>query len=879
MIDQLFRREPQPLPGAEAVTLIEAPDPERESAAVLRRIKALLLQGTPPDQILIALRDWPRYAGPLASLGHEYGLPLALHEGDALNQNPAVVMLLNLLNLPAAQFRRRDLLDVLRSPYFDVPGIGPEQVAQLQAISERFLVTGGAAHWLNAIKRAADPSPSADEDDDSDEALLDRDSQQQLYNALNDFFAAISPPERGTMRDYVRWLGDLIGPDAEPDPEDPAQYSAPYSLNIPAQLAQASTEIADRDRTALAELLRLLRSLLVADSLLTALDANPASDSARFLRELRSAIDQARVNRSPTRTGRVLVTTVTDARGLPHDHVFILGLSEGIFPAPQAEDPLYLDSERQALREAGVLLETQAERAGDEGLFYELIGLAKQTLTLSRPTVMDGAPWIASHLWRAVTAVLSDAEAIIRRSEIRIGAIPVLDEAASMQEFLLSLADGLSQAKPDDAVYPALNWLLRTRGDHWQRIQRARQIELRRMTNAFAHDRFAGRLHDLTLIAYAAEALGPGHLWSASQLNDYGMCGFRFFAKRLLGLETLETPETGLDAARLGTINHAILEATYREVQRRQLDIAPENLDEALAIFEATAGPILEAAPQEQGFAVDGLWEQEIAVLKRHLDALIRLDFSGEGPVTKLIGGARRPLLLEAPFNIDGGIDVSIPIQVEGQEEALRVRGYIDRIDQIGDQALVIDYKTGSTPIKVDDMRAGRNFQMMVYLAAAEQILRAQNGPHQVGGGLFWHLHSQAASGQIRSGRDRPGRGRGGTGAYRALSRCRAARGFQRPSAQAGPGPLRALLRIRRTLPGRQHQPAQTGAGLMNLTQAQHDAVYTHEQNLVVGGRGGIGQDARAGAALSGPAGCARRLAAERAGRHHLHAQSRPGNA
>jgi len=233
-------------------------------------------------------------------------------------------------------------------------------------------------------------------------------------------------------------------------------------------------------------------------------------------------------------------------------------------------------------------------------------------------------------------------------------------------------------------------------------------------------------------------------------LNDYGMCGFRFFAKRLLGLEALETPETGLDAARLGTINHAILEATYRELQQRGLEIASENLDEALAIMESVAGPILEAAPQEQDFAVDGLWEQEKTVLKRHLEALIRLDFSGDGPVTKLLHGERRPLLLEAPFSLDGGVEVSIPIQVEGQDEALRVRGYIDRIDQIGDQALVIDYKTGSTPIKLDDMREGRNFQMMVYLVAADQILRAQHGPHSVDGGLFWHIRNQKASGQIR---------------------------------------------------------------------------------------------------------------------------------
>ena len=103
-----------------------------------------------------------------------------------------------------------------------------------------------------------------------------------------------------------------------------------------------------------------------------------------FLLELRTAVDNTAIRRSPARNGKVLVTTVTDARGLPHRHVFIPGLSEGMFPVPPPEDPLYLDSERERLARNGVRLETQAERAADDGLFYELIGLARATLTLSR---------------------------------------------------------------------------------------------------------------------------------------------------------------------------------------------------------------------------------------------------------------------------------------------------------------------------------------------------------------------------------------------------------------------------------------------------------------------------------------------------------------
>ena len=153
------------------MTLVEAPDPAREVGAILRRIKALLLDGGNPtgclpDDILIAVRDWGQYGGQIAAQGRRYGLPLALHYGDPLAQNPAVVALLNLIDLHAGDFRRRDLLDVLHAPYFDVPGIDPTQVDLLERISREFRVLGGRGAWLEAVALAAQGAALLDDEDE-----------------------------------------------------------------------------------------------------------------------------------------------------------------------------------------------------------------------------------------------------------------------------------------------------------------------------------------------------------------------------------------------------------------------------------------------------------------------------------------------------------------------------------------------------------------------------------------------------------------------------------------------------------------------------------------------------------------------------------------
>lgn len=746
LCEQIFRSGGHTAAASGGLHLIEAADARRETAAVLRQVKRLLLEGCVPDDVLIALRDWPRYAQNFATFGEAYGLPLALHGGSTLAQNPAVMLLLNLLRLHENDFRRRDLLDVLGAAYFNVPGLDDAQAQMLEKVSQVFLVTGGRANWLRAVRQAGQRLPVMHEDDDLSEPLLTSGQAEALYTHLLAFFNAVTPPAEARPADYVAWIDGLIGPDVDdPDEDISVEPVTGYTLHMPQQI-KAGTAMDARDLAAVDEFKKILRSLLSAQALLNAVGEPRVIEAETFLNELDVIVANRAVNRAPLRSGRVLVTTVANARGLAHRHVFIPGLSEGIFPAPVAEDPLYLDSERLALREHQVLLETQAERAGDDGLFYELVSLALESLTLSRPTVQDGMLWAASHLWRAVELLFSGLERFTR--QIPVGAVVDAADAACTAEVFLGVASDLNQ--PQSAYPGVYNWLLDAHQVQWQRIYQARAVELRRFSRYQAHDHYSGRLSQPDLIAHVAAALGPQRVWSASQLNDYGVCGFRFFAKRLLKLEALEEPEEGLNAQKLGTLNHEILERTYREIGARELRITPDHLDVALTILRHQIATVLPDAPARLGFAENALWEQERESLVRRLEALVRLDFSEESPLHRIVPGERIPFLLEASFGADGGIDVHIPITVEGHQETLRVRGYIDRMDRSGDGVIVIDYKTGSSRIPVDDMREGRNFQMMVYLQAAQAILNrraARNDPQHVLGGLFWHIRDQSISG------------------------------------------------------------------------------------------------------------------------------------
>ena len=173
------------------------------------------------------------------------------------------------------------------------------------------------------------------------------------------------------------------------------------------QLETSDREISRRDAAALNGLRRVLRNLAASDDVLRATFGSASQvDWRDFWLDLSHALETTAIDpEARARRGQVLVATAAQARGLPHDHVYILGLAEGSFPAEVAEDPLYLDSEREALQARQIPLATQAERNDDQGLFYELVSLPRKSLTLSRPSYQAGKIWNESRLWAAARQV------------------------------------------------------------------------------------------------------------------------------------------------------------------------------------------------------------------------------------------------------------------------------------------------------------------------------------------------------------------------------------------------------------------------------------------------------------------------------------------
>ncbi|MBZ0309511.1 MAG: PD-(D/E)XK nuclease family protein, partial [Anaerolineae bacterium] len=563
---QFLTPRPQSMPAGDSLQLIEAPDARSEARAVMREIKHLLLEGVHPEAVLVVMRNPDLYADALRGAALAYGLPVVVRQSDSVLQNPAVAVVLQLLDLHRLGFPRRQMLDMLRNPYLISPHITAEGISDLERLSMEKAIVRGRENWLLGLQSGR----VVDEEGETIFQIEHVDAAQ-----VNAFFEAVTPPPKATARQYVDWLQNLLGPDPQFEADDMPETAEHFSVYSQIR-AQADSAVLVRDLHAMHSFRRALQEILSAYDLLADTTYGGEAqviDWSGFRADLELALQHHRMdNELHSRVGRVLVTTVFESRGLPHDYVFIVGLSEGVFPAQQQENPLYSNLEREKLHHLHHLdVQTAEERAVDSGLFYQMAALATHRLTLSRPAIDEkGNPWPESIFWKAAISILQDAPL----QRIRLGEVNLPTDSANQREILVSVSRTLCQ--PPEAIPDSIWEMVRGLQSYplWKNLVRGREIELARESTQVPFDGYSGLLSHPVLIQKAADLLTQ-RLWSATQFNELGQCRFRFFSKRLLKLDPYEEPEEGLDVMQLGTVNHKILEETYRRLEG--YTISPEN--------------------------------------------------------------------------------------------------------------------------------------------------------------------------------------------------------------------------------------------------------------------------------------------------------------
>jgi RecB family exonuclease len=765
---------PAELP-AEKLSLLPLPSPASESAYVAGAVRDLLRRGVAPGEIAIVAESPARKARMVQAL-MRYDVPVYVaatssrrhglipdREGEPLP--PPLALLSFLYELlgqgPAYALPREGLIQLLTTRYLrwpmsaEVKAVRPEELARAlrgAGVRDLALLHGAdsSAELNRRIQEWQRQQRRHGSDASSEPALL-----RHLEVILGELRAL---PERAVLGQHVAALRRLCdrleflryGADPETGwlgrsplhPSEPAEDGYDLFAAEQSELLAAECRALGRDQAALQLFDQVLDELPRRAEELR-LHNEPISRS-RFALLLRAAWSRlhSAAGHGFFKSG-VEVSSLYKLALRPFSHLFVVGLLDSELPAPAPEDALLSDDERRLCnRLLDAPIWPLAQHAGQRSALYFAEALAHAAAVhLSWPIAdEEGRPLLRSPFVEAVLHAAGRGEP----QKLAQPLIPRPGQARHPTELWTRAGEALrsptrsrtSPAFSDQALLKAL--FARDRRRAGRLLSQVDQEAVRAgWFSAFSAQRpdaqpgpLCGELSDPTLVAELSPRL-PGSRerpLSASALEDYARCPFRFFIYRVLRAAPIPEGGDDLDPLARGNLYHKTLEAFFADRRDRgKLPLLADD-DDRQALERALESALTEFAAAERG-GHPALFQVRLRRLRSEIWRLIV--YESQKPIEPDCS----PALFEHPFGpvpITAAKNAAVPGSDE--EIALHIGGVIDRIDLGPGRALVLDYKTGRLDRYKKYLRdelLSTSFQLPLYAAVVQadpEILRRTGG-------------------------------------------------------------------------------------------------------------------------------------------------------
>ncbi len=745
------------------VRILSAPGEGREAVEIARQLLELSRQGTPFDQVAVALRSPEEYVGRLEEAFGRAGIPAYFSRG-VVRPHPSGRAFVSLIDcaiegLSARRFAEyvslgqvpdgeagaqtpplpdHEMLpaSLAREPppegYDEAPVENPEDLPvvggslRLPRRWERLLsdaaVIGGLDRWRERLTAAEGRLRADLEARDRDGGVRER--IESDLAALVGLRAFAIPLLEGMAKwpaaaGWAEWL-DLL-----------AELAA-KALRRPTTVLEALAELEPLGAIGPVGLDEI--RLVLARRLLAASIPPPAS-----------------------RYGRVLVAPIDALRGSSFEVVFVPGMAERLFPRKIAEDPILLDRARHRITSE---LRTNENRLNDERLLLRLaVGAARSRLVLSYPRLdlAQGRPRVPSfYVLEALRAcegslptfgeLASRAE---RETEARVGWPAPRDPQSAIDEAEhdLALLENLRSRKPEEKVGTA-RFLL----DANPHLGRALRFRARRWLKAWTPADGLVRPSPAAMRAREKHQLAA-RSYSPTALEKFASCPYRFFLHTVHRLAPREVADyvDDLDPLRRGSLVHDTQFVLFEQLRDSGLlPITPDRLSEAPDVLDRCLDRCAAELREQLLPRIERVWQDAVQSIRADLrEWLRRVCEDNSGYV---------PWRFELAFGLSDreGRDEHSVEQPAALDCGIRLRGSIDLVERRNDGRLrATDHKTGRARMPSRGVIAGGSALQPVLYALALEKLYAEA---EVESGRLYYCTSTGGFEQREIGLDRAAR-------------------------------------------------------------------------------------------------------------------------
>lgn len=421
------------------------------------------------------------------------------------------------------------------------------------------------------------------------------------------------------------------------------------------------------------------------------------------LREYAAILDvglsQSKMGQLPPSMDELLIADISRSKLTGYKAVFFIGLQEGSFPKTGGAQSLLTQKERLQAGAEFEIAQSEKENLMEQYyLLYAAAGKARQRLYfLCSEGSGDGKAFGRSSLWKRLVR-LAGSQAMLEERKGILLPLPFLYE------------------EPSPFSGYAGKWLMSHGYQNQLQLmeegRRARQ-ELRQLSPALAR-----------------KLMDPAQrLLSVTQLEQYARCPFSYYLRYGLYLKEREVPQ--VRSLEDGNVLHDILQEAGEYLVRALQEEEAQALAERLAQLKQEEYPVYQTTGRYRYY-----WNKLTRTVARAVEILS----------TQTALGDFAPAAFEWRFGAgrEGGAPVEIPLE-DGR--SVRLQGKIDRIDLWQEQeeryVRIIDYKSGQTAYDPEQLYAGLQLQLPVYLEAGQAAYKAKPA-----GFFYFHLISNMPKGE-----------------------------------------------------------------------------------------------------------------------------------
>ncbi len=691
-----------PLPtGTEIIT---ASDVDEEVRAVIRRVLQLAEAGIAMDRMAILSPPVEPYARVVDSQLRAAGIA---HNGPAVRQlvdTMAGRMLDRVLRLVGADFARHELVALFASTPVRTPDGAAVPIERWDRISRRAGVVEGDG-WADRLEGyAADLTARAD-----DRAGAGIGGEMGLRRE-----ATAARALAAFVVDLARRLERLERADGWSSRAREARTAVIDLLGGPEVTATWPEGELDAFAAVLAVLDRSAR--------LDAVEPNPtfATFAGTVANELGTPVG---------RIGRygdgVLCGSIGSGVGLDLDAVFVIGLAEGIIPSARREDALLADADRALAVEAELGTREQA-RADQRRSYLAALaaGAQHRVVTYARGDLRSARERLASRYLLETASALAGAR-IYASDFHELGAATGVDVVASFASAITRVDAAAAVADRDLGTVAAYVEAGGDVNDHPLVLGTACAVGVDAIRGRLSGEftRWDGNVNG---VAGQVRSPATGDVVSATRLETWSTCPFRYFLTHVLAVPVEDKPERLLELSPLdrGTLVHAVLERFMdEELARPEPDRVPQGQAWPRTAVVRMREIVAELAADTEAKGLTGkavLW----SLHREEIESDVVQFLIADSEIREKEGAV--PESVEFPFGFDGAAPVEITVP---SGSVVKFRGRADRIDRRPDGTrVVLDYKTGARKAvpegcENDPVWAGARLQLPLYAEAARQRL------------------------------------------------------------------------------------------------------------------------------------------------------------